>query len=210
MAELRPEWQGGAGLCYEDRMSVALREPMTLAAFLAWEERQELRWEFDGFGPVAMPDETYGHASIGIRLQTLLHMALRGKPCRMLGPAMKIKTASGIRYPDAFVFCSSASHTQTVITDPVVVFEVISPFTSRTDRLEKLREYLDTPSIQRYVILEADVIAATVYTRQGPDFIVSVLTEDDTLAMPEIEASMPLRAIYADVTLPTDGEADPA
>ena len=26
---------------------------MTLAAFLAWEERQERPWEFDGFAPVA-------------------------------------------------------------------------------------------------------------------------------------------------------------
>jgi hypothetical protein len=27
---------------------------MSLEEFLAWEERQELRWEFDGFGPMAM------------------------------------------------------------------------------------------------------------------------------------------------------------
>ncbi len=35
-------------------MSVALQRPMTLAEFLDWEERQELRYEFDGFQPVAM------------------------------------------------------------------------------------------------------------------------------------------------------------
>lgn len=35
-------------------MSNALRKPMTIKAFLAWEERQELRCEFDGFEPVAM------------------------------------------------------------------------------------------------------------------------------------------------------------
>ncbi len=35
-------------------MSVAVRQPMSVAEFLAWEERQELRWEFDGFQPVAM------------------------------------------------------------------------------------------------------------------------------------------------------------
>ncbi len=191
-------------------MSVTLREPMTLAAFLAWEERQELRWEFDGFGPVAMTGGTNAHEAIGGTLRARLYIALEGKRCQVRGPTMKIEAAGRIRYPDAFVFCSSASRTQTVIADPVVVFEVISPSTSRTDRLEKLREYRDTPSIQRYVILEADTIAATVYTRQGPDFIVGVLTEDDTLAMPEIEVSIPLRAVYADATLPTDEEADPA
>ena len=55
----------------------------------------------------------------------------------------------------------------TVIRDPVVVFEVLSESTSRTDRIEKLREYGATPSIQRYIILEQDTIAATVYVRKG-------------------------------------------
>ena len=35
-------------------MNLALRKPMTLAEFLEWEERQPLRYEFDGVGPVAM------------------------------------------------------------------------------------------------------------------------------------------------------------
>lgn len=188
---------------------MTLRKPMTLAAFLVWEERQEPRFEFDGFGPVAMTGGTFAHETIGGTLRALLYQALQGKRCRVFGPTMKIEVAGRIRYPDAFVFCSAAARTQTVITDPVVVIEVISPSTSRTDRLEKLREYRDTPSIQRYVILEADAIAATIYTRQGPDFIVGVLTEDDTLAMPEIEVSIPLRAIYADVTLPTEDEPEP-
>ena len=37
-------------------MNIALRKPMTLAEFLAWEERQELRYEFDGFHLVADGD----------------------------------------------------------------------------------------------------------------------------------------------------------
>ena len=51
-------------------MNVALRKPMSLAEFLAWEERQELRYEFDGFQPVAMTGErsgTIGLRSISIR-----------------------------------------------------------------------------------------------------------------------------------------------
>ncbi len=35
-------------------MNVALHKPWTLLAFLAWEERQEARWEFDGAQPCAM------------------------------------------------------------------------------------------------------------------------------------------------------------
>ena len=35
-------------------MNVALRQPMSLEEFLVWEERQEVRHEFDGLRPVAM------------------------------------------------------------------------------------------------------------------------------------------------------------
>ena len=43
-------------------MNVALRQRMSLAEFLAWEERQELRYEFDGFQPYAMVGGTAAHA----------------------------------------------------------------------------------------------------------------------------------------------------
>jgi len=45
-------------------MNLALRKPMTLAEFLEWEERQPLRYEFDGTNPVAMPGGTKNHARI--------------------------------------------------------------------------------------------------------------------------------------------------
>ena len=35
-------------------MSIALERPMTLGEFLLWEQGQDLRWEFDGFAPMAM------------------------------------------------------------------------------------------------------------------------------------------------------------
>ena len=45
-------------------MNLAVRKPMTLAEFLAWEERQEQRYEFDGSGPVAMAGGSLAHATI--------------------------------------------------------------------------------------------------------------------------------------------------
>lgn len=45
-------------------MSATQRKPMTVAEFLDWEERQELRWEFDGFEPVAMAGGTEQSAAI--------------------------------------------------------------------------------------------------------------------------------------------------
>jgi Uma2 family endonuclease len=188
-------------------MSQALRKPMTLDAFLAWEERQELRYEFDGFEPAAMTGGTYEHEGIGGNLKTLLSVALRGKPCRVRGPTLKIEVMGRIRYPDAFVHCSRPPRGTTVIQDPVVVFEVLSRSTSRTDRIEKLREYQATPSIQRYVILEQDSIAAMVFARDGQNWNASPLTEGDVLRMPEIDAEIALNDIYEDIDLAPLGDA---
>jgi Uma2 family endonuclease len=182
-------------------MSVAFQEPMTLMEFLDWEERQELRWEFDGFEPVAMTGGTDAHETIGGALRALLYDRLRGKPCRVRGPTLKIAVAGRIRYPDAFVFRAAVPGHTTVITNPVVVFEILSPSTSRIDRIEKLREYQATPSIERYVILEPDGIAATVYARRGEDWIVRALIAGDLLEMPEIDLAIPLSDIYADIDL---------
>jgi hypothetical protein len=45
-------------------MKVAFSKSMTLAEFLDWEEQQPLRYEFDGFQPVAMTGGTAAHADI--------------------------------------------------------------------------------------------------------------------------------------------------
>jgi Uma2 family endonuclease len=89
-----------------------------------------------------------------------------------------------------------------------VAFEVLSPFTSHIDRIEKLREYPATASIGRYVLLEQDAVAATVYLKQEATWTVSVLTDGEMLVMPEIEADIPLSAIYADVELPNRAPAE--
>jgi Uma2 family endonuclease len=182
---------------------------MTLAEFLDWEERQELRYEFDGFQPSAMTGETLRHEAIGYRLRTLLFMRLEGKPCRPWGPTTKIEVQGHIRYPDAYVNCTRGSPRATIVPEPVVVFEVLSPSTSRTDRIEKLREYQATPSIQRYVILEQDSIAALVFSRHGDDWTGTALTEADSLRMPEIGTELGLAEIYADVDF-DDAATEPA
>jgi hypothetical protein len=45
-------------------MPIALQRPMTREQFLAWEEKQPLHYEFDGFQPVAMTGWKAGRAGI--------------------------------------------------------------------------------------------------------------------------------------------------
>jgi Uma2 family endonuclease len=178
-------------------MNLALRKPMTLAEFLEWEERQPLRYEFDGIGPVAMTGGTYGHSTIQGNLATALGGRLRGKRCRFHGSDLKFQVAEGhVRYPDGMVLCSPVDRTATVVYDPVVVFEVLSPSTARDDRIVKAREYQATPSVQRYVMLEQDGVSATVYARSGETWTHEILVADSILALPEIEVEFPLAELY--------------
>lgn len=183
-------------------MNIAVRKPMSLAEFLAWEERQELRYEFDGFQPVAMTGGTFEHDQITFNLRRALDSRLAGKPCRPCGPNVKIIAAGKVRYPDVLVSCSPIARGTTVIDSPVVVFEVVSHDNQRTDRIEKVRDYQATPTIRRYVILEQTFTGATVFVRQGEDWIATALAEGNTLLMPEIEIELPLDECYAGLDLP--------
>jgi len=61
-----------------------------------------------------------------------------------------------------FLSCSPQTGTATIANQPVVVFEILSPGTSRLDRIAKAREYDNTPFVQRYAIPEQTSQAATV------------------------------------------------
>jgi Uma2 family endonuclease len=183
-------------------MSAARRKSMTVEEFLDWENQQERPFEFDGFAPIARTDETQEHALIQVNLITGLGNRLAGGPCRVVGSNLKISVAGSIRYPDAYVFCASLPRGTQVVTEPVVVFEIVSTNTAIVDYIDKNREYRDTPSIQRYVMLEQDRQGATVFTRTNDDWVGHLIEGDAILTMPEIGVELPLSEIYEDIALP--------
>lgn len=179
-----------------DAMTLAAQNPMSVADFLTWESQQDHRFEFDGQNIVAMTGGTAAHAAIQVNMAAAMLSRLRGAPCKYFGSDLKIEVNGSIRYPDGFIVCSPVARSATVVTDPVVIFEVLSPLTSNIDRIVKNREYEATPSVRRYIILEQDRIAATVFERAANDWIGHILTENDVLAMPEIGVEIPLAEFY--------------
>jgi len=170
---------------------------MTLETFLVWEERQPLRYEFDGFGPVAMTGGIVAHALIQANLARALGQRLRGGPCRFFGSDLKFQTATGqIRYPDGMIVCGPLGMSAKSVRNPIVVFEALSPSTARTDRITKAREYQATPSVMRYVMLEAGGIGAVVFARQGEVWTHELLDADADLRLPEIDVALPLAELY--------------
>jgi Uma2 family endonuclease len=184
-------------------MTVALRHPiMSLQDFLAWESHQEDRWEFDGYEPQAMVGGTSAHNLIAGGLEFALRQRLKN-PYRVYRENMRLRLAHTLRYPDIMVICTPVANAATEITDLIVVIEVLSTSTFRTDRIAKNREYEATPSIQRYILLEQDAIAAEVYAREGGRWVRSTVIGDGVLAMPEIDVEIPLADAYAGLELGT-------
>jgi Uma2 family endonuclease len=177
-------------------MSASLKPLMTMEEFLLWEGEQAFKFEFDGFRPMAMTGGSAAHAGIQRNLLGVLYNALRGHQCRAYGSELKIEVAGSIRYPDAFIVRTPVPPRAQVVTDPVVVFEILSPATASTDWVEKNREYRDTPSVRRYVILEQTRMAAAVFSRDSGTWTAEFLVGDAELVLPEAGIAISLTDLY--------------
>ena len=182
----------------------ALLRPMDVEEFLAWEEKQELRHEFDGVAAKAMTGGTGAHVVIERNLMFLLTGRLDGKPCQPYGSNLKLKLKHSVRYADASVVCTPVGLEDTFTAEPAVVFEILSSSTASKDLGVKKAEYQATPSVQRYVVLQQTHRAAEVFFRMedtddgwGHEFI----SAEGVLDMPEIGISIPLAEIYKNATL---------
>ena len=187
-------------------MNVALRTRMTKEEFLAWEEHQELRHEFDGYGITAMVGGTQAHELIAANIVIALGIRLRGGPYLVFGSGMKIDVAGSIRYPDAIVARGPAQQNEMLLADPLIVFEVESRSTAFIDQTVKNPEYEATPSIVRYVMLSQSAVCATVFARVDGAWTGSLVTDPaKPLAMPEIGAEVPLGEFYEGIALTQPG-----
>ena len=185
-----------------------LRKPqMTRDEFFGWAEAQDARYEFDGFQPVGMTGGSVTHSRITRNLNAALTSRLSGSGCEPLGPDAGVATiGDAIRYPDALVTCSSVDGAAYVVPGVVVIFEVLSPTSGRTDRIDKLREYRAVPSIRRYVILEYTGAALMVFERAHGEekWTATALAAGDILTMPEIGIEVAVSELHKNVGLPSD------
>lgn len=190
-------------------MGTALRRPsMTREQFLDWVQTREGRWEFDGFDPVAMTGGTVNHNRICQNLWFALRRRLRGGPCQVLGPDAGVATShDAVRFPDAVVTCVAEPGSAQLLSAPLLVFEVISPTSSRLDRIVKLREYAAVPSIRRYVIVESSSAALTVHARAQGDapWTTTALTGEEVLPLPEIGLEVPVAEFFEAVEFEEGG-----
>jgi Uma2 family endonuclease len=188
-------------------MDTVLDRPWTTETFLAWEDQQEGKYEFDGRSVVPMTGGTVAHQIIVFNLLLSLGRLLADRPIQPLHE-MRLRIGTRIRYPDVVVVAEPVEQTTRTLADALAIFEVLSDDTAVTDRVAKLIDYAAVPSLRCYILLEQTTMAATMFQREpGNAWIASAHTGGE-LVLPGIEVTLPLADLYRRLTLPTQATSE--
>lgn len=176
----------------------------TVDEFLAWEERQEERYEFVGGVITLMAGGTENHDLIGVNATSALNQRLRGSPCRVHGSNLKVRSPAGaVMYPDAFVRCGPGQALRTVVDDPVLVVEALSPGTQQADLTEKRWAYQAIETLQAILFVAADKPRVELATRGPEGSWVSrhFIGPETTIPLDFLRIDLPLADLYAGADL---------
>ena len=182
--------------------------------YLIFERESDLRHEFLDGEIHAMAGESLSHSRICVNLGGEVRAKLKGKACEALSPNMKVRTsnASLFSYPDLTVVCGEPLFhdvKKDVLTNPQVVFEVLSPSTAEYDRTTKFQRYrMGNETLTDYILVSQDKAFVEHFTKDadGKWLYQSYGSADDVLKIETIDCELSLREIYDRVELAVELE----
>lgn len=180
------------------------RHHHTLADYLAVEEVSIVRHELIGGEIVALAGGTPEHAALASAISGLLTPQLKGKPCRPYSADLRLRVlATGLAtYADASVVCEPLERdpsSPTHVTNPRVVFEVLSPGTESYDRGEKREHYQQLPSLREYVLVSQSSKRVEVWSRttEQEAWRYSVYGAGEAATLASIQCDLMVDDLYA-------------
>jgi Uma2 family endonuclease len=175
--------------------------------YLQVEEMSAVKHEYLGGEIYAMAGGTPEHAALCAALIVLVGSRLRGSPYRVYTSDLRVRvSATGLAtYPDASVICGALvrdPESRTHVTNPSVLFEVLSPGTEDYDRGEKREHYQQIASLHMYVVVAQDRRQVELWQRRpdGP-WSPRVLGPGDTLDLELIGCRVAVDELYAEAGL---------
>lgn len=174
-------------------------------------------WEWDKAGNIlGMAGGTDVHNDIACNLIAELRNALKGTPCKVGGPDLRVRSPRSGRYhyPDVSVTCGprvfDPPQSRSTVANPQVIVEVLSKWTANDDRGEKFREYIEITSLQQYVLVAQDRPRVETFHRT-PDgtWAVGPWAEGlgASVTFRSLGVTVPLAEVYASVVFPDDAAA---
>jgi Uma2 family endonuclease len=170
--------------------------------YLVRERRAEYRSEYFDGEVVAMAGASERHVAIAQNISAHLYFRVRGG-CRVYQTDLKVQLdlGTGYAYPDVMVLCGEprfVDRVHDVVTNPTVVFEVLSRGTERHDRSTKAQAYRRVESLAAYVLVSQQEPRVEVYVRGvGGEWPCTLYQRlDDTVELPAVGCALTVAEIY--------------
>lgn len=181
--------------------------------YLAGELVSPVKHEYIAGVVYAMAGGRNVHNRIATNCTVSFGTRLRGKKCQPYNSDTKVRvqlpTHVRFYYPDVTVVCQSNGPQESYQDAPVVIVEVVSQSTRRTDEGEKKDAYTNIASLSAYLVVEQDSPAVVVHRRTEHGFVREVYQGlEATVELPEIKASLLLAEIYEGVEFSPEIDAD--
>lgn len=177
--------------------------------YLEFERTSVGRWEYVDGEIRAMSGGTADHSTIALNIGAMLRAAVLFKGCRVFGWDMKVHTNSSTNtFPDVSVVCGPLVFhrgRKDILTNPILIVEVLSSSTEAYDRGEKFLHYQTIPSLTDYLLVSQDEARVLLYTRAGDRWQPREVTgRDGEIYLPSVEMTLALSDVYALIDLPAD------
>jgi Uma2 family endonuclease len=171
--------------------------------YLEMERAAEYKNEYYNGQVMAMSGASLKHNIIEGNLITELSNFLKGKNCRALPNNMRIGTPSrdSYMYPDVSIVCGEIKLEDDkfdTLTNPSVIFEILSPSTRSIDKGRKFFFYQKIPTLQEYIMIDSTK-RFIQFARKQPDELwkIDILdSKAETFFVRTIDFHLSIEQIY--------------
>ena len=186
---------------------------ITAQEYLEWEATQDIKYAYVDGEVFAMTGGTIPHNQIALNLASALKAHLRGKGCLVLMADVKVEvSAKGpYYYPDVMVSCDPRDRNAIkLIRYPSLIVEVLSPSTADYDRGDKFTRYRQIPTLQDYVLIDAEQISVDRYRRlSARHWDLQTYIAGEILDFTSVDWRAPIELLYEDVQFAPATEPSP-
>lgn len=177
---------------------------MSVEEYLAADQIAERPLEYHDGEVFPLAEATLAHGRIALKVGRALDQRLDGTPCFASGPARVRVSSSQYLYPDVLVVCGQpviTSVPDSSLTNPKVIFEILSPSTANYDFGAKFHIYRQLSSFEEYVLIAQDQPRVDVLRRLPDGRWILTINEglDAVMDLESIQVKIPIREIYAGI-----------
>lgn len=181
-------------------MALITEKRCTAEEYFELEKQSEVRHEFVYGYLIEMAGESKRANEIAQNFIFSVRRELRQKGYATYEHDVRLMVRKGqiYRYPNAVIAPILDDEDAYHVTQPVLIVEVLSNSTKETDRIDKLIEYRELPTLQYYFLIAQDAISVELYRRNEKGIWEYVYFTDlyDTIELSYFGTQITLEAIY--------------